>query len=93
MLPQIKATQNEAVLSRRVGDEYLVMHRQLKQYHVLNETAALIWELAGHGRVAPEIANEVAVKFGVGLHEVEQDVLDTLQGLSDLKLVVLSEGY
>lgn len=78
---------NPDVQWRRVGDEILIVHSSLKQYHVLNSVAARIWELLQDGRSVEQIANEVAAEYSGDRQGIAQDVLETVEGLKALQLL------
>lgn len=72
---------------RNVGDEILVLHTLLKQYHVLNSVAARIWHLADGERTVAQIADAVAEEYRHDRDEVHRDVVETLEGLAELQLI------
>lgn len=72
---------------RQVGDEILVLHSLLKQYHVLNSVAARIWQLADGEHTVEQIADTLAEEYRHDRDEVHRDVVETLEGLSELKLI------
>lgn len=72
---------------RTVGDEILVLHTLLKQYHVLNSVAARIWQLADGEHTVAQIADILAEEYRHERDEVHRDVVETLEGLSELQLV------
>lgn len=72
---------------RNVGDETLVLHTLLKQYHVLNSVAARIWQLADGERTVAQIADAVAEEYRHDRDEVRRDVMETLEGLAELQLI------
>ena len=51
--------------------------------HLLNVTAAVIWELCDGAHTAEEIADEVARRTGAGLERVSQDVRAALSDLRE----------
>jgi len=75
---------------RTVGGEVLILHGMLKQYHVLNEVAARIWELADGQKTTGEIADTVAEEYSHDRDEVYRDVVETVEGLQALQLLDLT---
>jgi hypothetical protein len=73
---------------RNVGDEILVLHTLLKQYHVLNSVAARIWQLADGEHTVTQIADTLAEEFRHDRDEVHRDVVETLEGLAELQLIL-----
>ena len=77
------------VLSRPVGEDHLLVNLLLKQYHVLNEAAGCIWELADGTRTIDQITAAVASRYEKDASDVRPDVVDTIDGLVELQLLVL----
>ncbi|MCG8424318.1 MAG: PqqD family protein [Proteobacteria bacterium] len=72
---------------RTIGDELLLVHTLLKQYHVLNHVAAQIWQLADASNTVAEIVDSISQHYDEKQERVEQDVLETLSGLRELQLL------
>ena len=86
----MRARRNDTVVSRAVGEDYLVINSVLKQYHILNSVAGRIWALATPERPAREIAAIIAREYRRDIADIEHDVMETLEGLSALQLITLS---
>lgn len=91
--PQIDARsrplRNPDAQYRSVGDEILVLHALLKQYHVLNAVAARIWELSDGEHTVDRIATTLADEYRHDRDAVLRDALETLQGLAALRLITV----
>jgi hypothetical protein len=85
-----RVTRNDAVVYRAVGSEILLVHRLLKQYHVLNSVAGRIWTLADGEHSLDQIADVVAEEYQADIERVRHDVVETVEGLAALQLVVTS---
>jgi hypothetical protein len=83
---------NPDVQWRRVGDEILIVHVGLKQYHVLNSVAARIWELSEDDRSIEQIVSGLAVEYSADRQLIAQDVLETVEGLKALQLLQSESG-
>lgn len=77
----------DRVLSRRVGDEVLVLHLSSGVYHVLNETAARVWALLENGGGIASIAATVASEYDVDPESAADDVRTLVARLEEEKLV------
>ena len=75
------------VMSRRVGDELLLFHLSSGVYHVLNETAARVWELLEHGDGAASIAAALATDYDVDPESAAADVQRIVAGLFEAELI------
>jgi hypothetical protein len=74
---------------RSVGDDLLLVHTLLKQYHVLNAVAGRIWELATGDESAGQIADRIASEYGHDRDQVLLDVTDTIEGFRALQLLTI----
>jgi len=74
---------------RNVGEEVLVLHAVLKQYHVLNSVAARIWQLSDGELTVEQISATIADEYRHDREAVLGDVLETLQGLAALRLITV----
>ncbi|MHC4251823.1 MAG: PqqD family protein [Planctomycetota bacterium] len=53
------------VASRIVGGEAVVVVPKRREAHVLNETGSAVWSMMDGSRAAPEIASELAARYGI----------------------------
>lgn len=76
-----KPLRNENAISRKVEKEILILNLLTKQYHILNETAGMIWEFSDGEHTVDEIAEKICKEFDASTDIVKEDVLSTLEGL------------
>jgi len=69
------------VVSRRVGDEIVLINLQSDEMYSLNRTGARAWELLGEGHDSETIEATLSDEFGIDRAEAQRE-LDTL--LDDL---------
>ena len=70
------------VASRIVGGEAVVVVSARREAHVLNETGSAAWSMMDGTRAAPEIASELASRYGVDGSATARDIkafMDDLQ--------------
>lgn len=84
-----KPVKTKNAISRKIEDETLVLNLQTKQYHILNETAGMIWELADGNHTIEDIALRVCEEFEASVDIVREDVVHTLEGLHRLGVINL----
>jgi hypothetical protein len=77
---QIK--QAEDVIWRRIGDDIVVIKDDGRSTHVLNKTAALIWELCDGKHGIEEIAAGLFERYDVSLEEARADTKETIANLT-----------
>ena len=53
------------LVSKRLGDEIVLVNLQSDQMYELNTTGARIWELLQSARPIPEISRRLSAEFGV----------------------------
>jgi hypothetical protein len=88
-LPEVHPSRNGAIISRRIENEILLLNRKTNQYHILNETAAMIWELADGRRTVSDIIDSVSGTYSNSDDVIPSDVTMTLDGLKVLGLITL----
>jgi hypothetical protein len=84
-----KPIKTKNAISRKIEDETLVLNLQTKQYHILNETAGMIWELADGDHTIEDISQAICEEFEATVDVVTDDVIHTLEGLQKLGVVTL----
>lgn len=77
----------EDIIWRRIGDEIVVIKDDGRTTHVLNKTAALIWEMCSDTCTPDEIATSLCARFTVSLEEAIADVEDAFGKLKELGLL------
>lgn len=74
--------QNKEAIWRRIGDTVVVIKEDGLSSHVLNKTAAFIWELCDGKIDVREIARRVHQHFDVSLEIAESDVQRIIKELT-----------
>lgn len=72
---------------RMVGQDTLVLHLTLKQYHILNHVAGRIWGLCDGTRSKRDIAEDLAQAFRADADAVLADVDDTLHSFEAMGIL------
>jgi hypothetical protein len=81
----------EDVIWRKIGDEIVIITDDGLSIHVLNKTAALIWEMCG-GSCSPDtIASSLCERFEVTFEEAIGDVKDIMVKFGELGLLKQTE--
>ena len=78
---------NEDVVWRRIEDEIVVIGNDGLAVHMLNKTAAYIWEQCDGTKSPDEIAVSLCERFEVTSDEARADVQDTIGKLEGLGLL------
>jgi hypothetical protein len=86
-----RITRVEDVIWRQIGDELVVIKDDGLSVHVLNKTAAHIWEMCNGDYQPTEIAASVFERFDVTLEEANADVNELLATLEEKGLLTLAE--
>ncbi|MBU4189455.1 MAG: PqqD family protein [Candidatus Thermoplasmatota archaeon] len=83
-----KLIRNKDSISRKIENEILVFNQISKQYYILNETAALVWELSDGQHTIDEIVRGVMDECVDAEAEiVRKDVIETVNGMRKLKIL------
>ncbi|OGO32912.1 MAG: hypothetical protein A2Z29_01595 [Chloroflexi bacterium RBG_16_56_11] len=82
---------SEDIISRRIGDETVVIKDNGLSTHVLNKTAAYIWELCDGTYGLDAITGRVCERFDVGTEEAGTDVKATIDRLLEIGLLTRLE--
>jgi len=84
-------TQARDAIWRRIGDEIVVIKGDGQSVHVLNKTAALIWEKCDGKCGIDEIAAHLCECFNVSLEEARADVREIIEKLTLVGIINQSE--
>jgi hypothetical protein len=84
-------TRAEDIIWRQIGDEIVVIKDDGLSAHVLNKTAAFVWEMCNGDYQPLEIAARVFERFDVTLEEANADVNELLATLEEKGLLTLAE--
>lgn len=82
-----KPIRNPDVMWKRLGTEIVTLNRKSHQYHVLNATAAMIFELATTENSVEVIAGKIAEAFEVDITQALDDTCETVSGMRKLGLL------
>ncbi len=77
----------EDIVSRRMGDEMVVVHLGTNRIHTLNPTAARLWELLEAGHSLGEIRSVLLDEFEVDESSVAREVGALLSELEGSELI------
>ena len=75
------------VIWRRIGDEIVVIRDDGLATHVLNKTAAFIWELCESEREIEEITSSICNRFDVSPEVADSDVRELVEALTDIGIM------
>lgn len=78
---------NPDVVSRRLGDEIVLVHLGTNQIYRLNATGARFWELAAEGLDEQAIAARLRAEFDVGDEQVRGEIAAMVERLAAEGLV------
>ena len=81
---------SESVAYRDIATGGVLLSLADGQYHNVNELGRQIWGLLGDGTVG-ELVSELRTHFADPPAEIEQDVIEFLEGLLERRLVEVSE--
>jgi uncharacterized protein YaiI (UPF0178 family) len=82
--------QAEDVIWRRIGDDIVIIKDDGLSTHILNKTAALIWELCDGKHSSDEIAANLCERYDVSLEEARTDTGEIIEGLTKAGLLMYS---
>jgi hypothetical protein len=80
-------TPNKDVLLQRVGQEAILHDRRNGRAHVINESAAQIWELCDGQHTLDQIVNTFAAAYALPAMDVQSDVQDILAKFHELRVL------
>lgn len=87
MITDNRMVQAEDIIWRRIGDEVVVIKDDGLATHVLNKTAALIWELCDGKRGIDEIAAVLCERYDVSPEEARADTKETIEDLTKVGII------
>ena len=84
--------QDPDIVSREIAGEYILVPVRnnvgdLDSIYTLNETAAFTWALLDGDNSLQEILNRITTEFIVEKHQAEQDLVELIRGLEEIKAV------
>lgn len=87
-----RLTRPEDVIWRRVDDKIVVIKDDGLAIHVLNKTAAMIWEMYDGERSVDEIAQQLVERFEVPFDEACRDIEEIVEKLIKIGLMKQARG-
>jgi len=84
-----RVRRREDVLSTTSGGETLLVDQGSGNVHVINQTAARIWELCGDEPPIEVLIAGVAESYGMAPSEVQDDVREMVRTFAELGVVEL----
>jgi hypothetical protein len=82
-----RVIQVENVISRRIGDDIVVIKDDGLATHVLNKTAAFIWEKCDGQHRVDEIVTQICERFDVSVEAATVDVTEIIGQLLKAEIV------
>lgn len=82
-----KPLRNINTMWKRLGSEIVTLNRKTKQYHILNSSAAMIFELSTGENSLEEIAAKLAESFELDIAQALVDTRETVAGMKKLGLL------
>jgi hypothetical protein len=82
-----RVAQAEDVIWRRIGDEIVVIKDNGLATHVLNKTAAFIWETCDGQGAIDEITTKLCERFDVSYEEAYADVREIIEKLLQIGIM------
>lgn len=82
-----KVQLNKDVVSRRVGDEVVLVHLGSEEMYSLNPTGARAWELLSEGHSPESIEATLSAEFDVDRTEARRELETLLDDLAREQLV------
>ncbi len=86
---------NIEAMWKRLGSEIVTLNRKTNQYHVLNESCAMIFELATGENSEDVIAAKLADAFNIEIAQALKDTQETVAAMEKLGLIAGAQrtGY
>ena len=88
----IRIVRADDIIWRRIEDEVVLIKDDGLAVHVLNKTAAIIWEMCDGENAIEKIAATLCERFDISPDEAISDVKDTINKLENVGLLKLVEG-
>lgn len=82
-----KPKRKDNLVAEDMDDDVLVADFRKSEMHVLNPTAAAIWEMCDGEHTAEQIADTLAEHFGVTAEEIQSDVANMLADFNEKGLL------
>jgi hypothetical protein len=82
-----KMIKAEDIIWRRIGDDIVVIKDDGLSTHILNKTAAIIWEMCDGKRGIDEIVASLCERFDVSAEEARADTRETIENLTKAGII------
>ena len=82
-----RVAQSRDVIWRRIGDDIVVIKEDGLSTHVLNKTAAFIWEMCDGKCGIDEITSKICEHFDVSFEEAHADVNNIVKVLTKASIL------
>ncbi len=82
-----RVIQASNVISRRIGDDIVLIKDDGQATHILNKTAAAIWELCDGEHSLDDIATWLCERFDVGYQEARADTEEIIDRLIQVEML------
>ena len=77
---------------QKLDEETIVLDPRRREVHLLNETAARIWELLASPRSLDDLAAVLGTEYDVDEAELREEVAGCVEGLTSKGLLVAEEA-
>lgn len=88
----LRVVQAKDVIWRKIGDEIVVIKDDGLSTHVLNKTAAVIWDMCENACGVEEIARGISERFDVSYEQAVADVSETVEKLLQVDIMTQVGG-
>jgi len=78
-------------LMKSFDDKVALAHMQTKRFHLLNPTAALIWNLISAGHSVEELQAQISEQFNVPAEEISTSIHEVI-GLLNAEAFIKPKG-
>jgi hypothetical protein len=87
MITANKIMKADDIIWRRIGDDVVIIKDDGLATHVLNKTAAYIWELCDGNRGIDEIVASLCERYDVSTEEARMDTMETIENLTKAGII------
>lgn len=74
-----KVKKNSRLITKKIGQETIILDPTAGEIRKLNETASIIWQMIKRKPAVEEITNKISQEFNVSSPKARKDVLDFLE--------------
>lgn len=85
-----KPLRKDTVLSRQIGDEFMLFDSRNSTVHVINATAGLVWNICDGTNSIDDIKKIVYENYNISVdNDVERDIEDIINHFGELEVIDL----